>query len=70
MLTNHQEYEERDDDLTYRKIRRMKARSKKIKRLKETGMPMEEKHKKFIEKGLKMLINSESVTNLGTKQFS
>ena len=70
MLTNHQEYEERDDDLTQRKIRRMKVRSKKIKRLKETGMPMEEKHKKLIEKGIKMLINSESVTNLGTKQFS
>lgn len=62
MLTNQQEYEERDDDLTSRKIRRMKAKSKKMNRLKETGSLMNTKHKKLTEKGIKMLINSESVT--------
>ncbi|MCK4903014.1 MAG: hypothetical protein KAS76_06600 [Thermoplasmatales archaeon] len=53
---------ERDDDLTSRKIRRMKAKSKRMNRIKETGTLMDEKHKKLIDKGVKMLINSESVT--------
>ena len=62
MLTKQEEYEERDDDLTSRKIRRMKAKSKKMNRLKETGTLINTKHKKLAEKGIKMLINSESVT--------
>jgi len=62
MLTKHEEYEERDDDLTNRKIRRMKAKSKRMNRIKEIGTLMDEKHKKLIDKGVKMLINSESVT--------
>ena len=70
MLTKHEEYEERDDDLTSRKIRRMKAKSNRIARLKEKKTPTGKKHKKLIEKSIKMLINSESVTNLGVKQFS
>lgn len=53
---------ERDDDLTSRKIRRMKAKLKRMNRIKETGTLMDEKHKKLIDKGVKMLINSESVT--------
>ena len=61
-LTKHQEYEERDDDLTSRKIKRMKAKSKRLNRLKETGTLIDEKHEKLTEKGMKMLINSESVT--------
>jgi transposase len=62
MLTKQKEYEERDDDLTSRKIRRMKAKSKRIKRLKETGTLIDKRHKRLIVKGVKMLINSESVT--------
>ncbi|MFW6173384.1 MAG: IS110 family transposase [Elusimicrobiota bacterium] len=61
MLTKQQEYEERDDDLTNRKIKRMKSKSKRINRLKETGKLVDEKYKKLTEKGIKMLINSESV---------
>lgn len=53
MLTKREEYEERDDDLTYRKIRRMKAKSKRMNRLKEKGTLADERHKKLMEEGIK-----------------
>lgn len=65
MLTKGEEYEERDDDLTYRKIRRMRTKSKRMKRFKEKKTPIIEKHKRLMEKGMKMLINSESFTSMG-----
>ncbi len=70
MLMNHQEYEERDDDLTCRKIRRMNMKAKRMMNIKENGGPIVEKHKMLMEKGLKMLISEEFDVSLGTKQFS
>lgn len=61
MLTKQQEYEERDDDLTGRKIKRMEVKSKRMSRLRDTGILLNKNHKKLTEKGIKMLINSESV---------
>lgn len=61
MLTKQKEYEERDDDLTKRKIKRMKAKSKRITRLKETGKLKNGNYETLAEKGITMLINSESV---------
>ena len=65
MLTKGEKFEERDDDLTHRKIRKMETKSKRMKRLKEKKTPLSEKHKKLMNKGMKMLINSESDANLG-----
>ncbi|MCK4347922.1 MAG: IS110 family transposase [Thermoplasmatales archaeon] len=65
MLTNGVKYEERDDDLTHRKIRMMETKSKRMKRLKDKKTPIIEKHKKLMNKGMKMLINSDSDANLG-----
>jgi len=70
MLMNHQEYEERDDDLTCRKIRRMNTKAKRMMNIKQNGGPIVEKHKMLMEKGLKMLINEEFDIIPGTKQFS
>ena len=61
MLTKQVEYEERDDDLTSRKIKRMKAKSQRMHRLKETGKLRNEHYETLAEKGITMLINSKSV---------
>jgi len=55
MLTKQKEYEERDDDLTKRKIKRMKAKSQRIIRLKETGMLRNENYEQLAEKGITMV---------------
>lgn len=65
MLKKGEKYEERDDDLTQRKIKKMETKSKRMKRLKKRKAPRVEKHNKLMKKGIKTLINSESVTNLG-----
>lgn len=65
MLTTGEKYEERDDDLTDRKMKRMEMKSKRMKRLKKRNTSTIERHEKLMKKGMKMLINSESVTALG-----
>jgi hypothetical protein len=70
MLVNQREYEERDDDLTERKIRRMNTKAKRMKNIEENGGSMVEKHRLLMETGLKMLISEEFDMSPRTKQFS
>jgi hypothetical protein len=49
----------------HRKIRMMETKSKRMKRLKDKKTSISEKHKKLMNKGMKMLINSDSDANLG-----
>lgn len=67
MLTENKEYEERDDDLTYRKIKRMKMIAKKKMPTSDERMRM----RQLAQLGIKTLISEENNHHLqGSSSFS
>ena len=61
MLTKGEEYEKRDDNLTYWKIGRMKSKSRRMIRIKKKNRVSGRK-KELISRGMKMLIKDEAMT--------